>query len=107
MRSTFVLALLCLALSQISAQKFTISGHVLDASNGEALISSTVYVENFRTGTLTNTYGFYSITLDQGDYDLSFSYLGYNDLKRSVALTEDITMDIEIALPHSLYKKLW
>jgi len=80
----------------LSAQKHTVSGHLLDADNGEAMISATVYVKEIATGTLTNTYGFYSITLDPGTYEFTYSYLGYDDLTQVINLTENISLDIEL-----------
>jgi len=63
MKTTFYLLLTILFSASIHAQTYTISGYLKDASNGEAMISATVYVAEISSGTLTNTYGFYSITL--------------------------------------------
>ena len=48
------------------AQEYTISGYIKDASNGETLIGSTVYVEEVSGGAVSNVYGFYSLTLPAG-----------------------------------------
>jgi hypothetical protein len=45
-------------------ENFTISGYVKDKDSGETLIGANIFLENDQsTGTITNTYGFYSITL--------------------------------------------
>jgi len=77
-------------------QKHTISGYIKDASNGEALIGANVFIKEIQNGTVTNTYGFYSITLDKGDYNVTFSYLGYDDMEKPLSLQDNIKMDIEL-----------
>lgn len=79
-----------------TAQKHTISGYIKDASNGEALIGANVYVKEIASGTVTNTYGFYSITLEEGAYNLTFSYLGFDDIEKPLSLKENIKLEIEL-----------
>jgi hypothetical protein len=76
--------------------KRTISGHVKDAGTGEDLIGATIFIEELLTGTVTNTYGFYSLRLDKGTYTLRYSYIGYGSVSRKIELLEDVTMDIEL-----------
>ncbi|RLD52768.1 MAG: hypothetical protein DRI97_14170, partial [Bacteroidetes bacterium] len=83
--------------SLVSAQqKFTVSGHVSCAETGEALIGSTIYVEELQTGTITNLYGFYSITLPEGTYSLLYSYIGYQDEIIQVDLKENKIFNFEL-----------
>lgn len=77
-------------------QNFTVSGHVLCAETGEALIGSTIYVQELQTGTITNLYGFYSITLSEGNYSLMYSYMGYTDEFIQVDLREDKNISLEL-----------
>jgi len=75
----FVLLLLILTcFSSVSAQnKFTISGYLTDTTNGERLIAANIYDAEQKSGTISNTYGFYSLTLPEGTYNITFSYVGY------------------------------
>jgi hypothetical protein len=77
--------------------KFTISGYIKDASNGEALIGATVYVTETQGGGVTNEYGFYSITLPAANYTLHYSYLGYLPVTKSVQLDKNNRLDIELS----------
>ncbi len=77
---------LTMGATAIWAQKLTLSGYVKDASNGEALIGATVFVEGTTEGTYTNEYGFYSISLEPAIYPIIISYLGYSDLVVEVDL---------------------
>lgn len=72
--------------SSILAQKYTVSGHVYDKS-GESLIGANVIVKELTVGTVTNTYGFYSITLPKGKYTLLVSYVGFQDIELEVDLS--------------------
>ena len=56
-----LLLLLFIFSTAVAAQNITLSGHLKDASSGEALIGATVYVEELKQGTATNSYGFYNI----------------------------------------------
>ena len=75
-------------------RKFTISGHVTDASSGETLIGAGVF--SGETGTVTNSYGFYSLTVPEGDIDLSVSYIGYGRKTLRIHLEKDRTQDIAL-----------
>jgi len=61
------------------------------------MISATVYVPSLGIGTSSNEYGFYSITLETGNYDIIFSYLGYKEQEVQIQLTGNITQNIELA----------
>src|SRR5688572_26431354 len=61
----------------LSQEKVTLNGYVKDADNGEELIGVTVYIPELKAGAVTNAYGFYSITVPKGTYEVQYSYLGY------------------------------
>src|SRR5690606_32553611 len=83
------------------AQKsFTISGNIVDASNGEELIGATVLVKELGTGTITNEYGFYSITLPPETYTLSISYVGYETVSQQIELNQNQRLNQEL-IPRS------
>jgi len=95
------LALLCLIFTTIlSAQsegKFTLSGRIIDSSSGEDLISASIGIPEKAIGTVTNEYGFYSLTLPKGKFDIQFSYLGYETQIIPVDLFENIKLNIELS----------
>ncbi|MCO6493012.1 MAG: TonB-dependent receptor, partial [Phaeodactylibacter sp.] len=76
------------------AQKHTISGYIRDAGSGEPLISANVYDSRSGSGAVTNTYGFYSLTLPADSVSLSFSYIGYDAVRRELYLDKDISLNI-------------
>lgn len=79
-----------------SQEKVTISGYLTDATNGESLIGATIYVKQLSSGTATNVYGYYAISLPPGTYDLEYRYVGYQTLSKEVVLSENTRLDIEV-----------
>lgn len=77
--------------------KFTLSGYVKDASTGEDLIGAFIYVQNDpATGTVANDYGFFSITMPAGNYQVVFSYIGYETQVQTVDLQTDVRLNINM-----------
>lgn len=99
MKQLVLLGLCCLSLAQLSLSqdRYTISGYITDGSNGETLIGANVALEGSSSGATTNVYGFYSVTVDGGDYVMVTSYIGYQDQRTEVSLTSDMTLDIELS----------
>lgn len=84
-------------LSAQSNEKYTISGYVSDTLSGEKLIGTTVFIKDKNTGTTSNLYGFYSITLPKGEYEVLFSYVGYNGKSLRVNLKENIKLNVDLS----------
>ena len=71
-------------------EKFTLSGAITDEINGETLIGVNIIINELKTGTTTNEYGFYSITLPKGNYTVTISYLGFDDKVENIILEQNI-----------------
>jgi hypothetical protein len=92
-----LMLMLILSVSSYAQQKkYTISGTVKEKSSGETLIGAIVKIKD-AGGTVTNEYGFFSITIPEGEYDLSVSYLGYDVYTLPVSLHQNITQNIVMA----------
>ncbi|MBS4013300.1 MAG: TonB-dependent receptor [Bacteroidetes bacterium] len=79
-----------------TAQRHTISGYVYEKGSKETLIGVNVYISKIRSGTTTNNYGFYSITLPSDSIEIVFSYVGYQSIAEKVFLNRNIVLDIEL-----------
>ena len=77
-------------------QYFTISGYVSEESSGERLIAVTIYSAAHREGTTTNQYGFYSLTLPEGASEISYRYLGCEEVKEKITLKKDARKSITL-----------
>lgn len=80
---------LLFSLQNFAQQRYTLSGTVSEASSNETLIGVTIVFPELRTGVTTNEYGFYSITLPEGEYQLLVSYLGFQDVVQTISLSEN------------------
>lgn len=78
-------------------KKYTISGYVTQHESGEKLIAATVAIKGLPYGTTTNEFGFYSITIDEGSYELAFTFVGYQPLLKTVVLSKNIQLNVEMA----------
>lgn len=78
-------------------EKITVSGYVKDNKNGEGLIGASVFVKELLTGTTTNTYGFYSLTLPKGNYSLIITSVNYRKSIREIKLNDqNLTLNLEV-----------
>ncbi len=81
---------------QSTTTNYTISGYIKDNSTGEDIIGATIYIEELKTGVATNVYGFYSITLPAGTYNLQLSFVGFDTQKQELVLDKDISLNIQL-----------
>jgi len=78
-------------------QKFTVSGYVRDVATGENMAGTSVYVKSLQKGTITNAYGFYSMTLPKGKYEITFSFIGYADIVKTIELNKNISLNVKLS----------
>jgi hypothetical protein len=84
---------------QIIIQKikyFEIFGTIRDKVTNEALTAATVYVKNSNIGITTNDYGYYSLKLREGFYQLMFSYLGLKTSQSKLSLSQRTRLDMQL-----------
>lgn len=98
-RSLLILISFLLLNPHAKAQnKYTISGYIKDDQTGEELIGATVSIKELRnTGTTTNAYGFYSITIPEGKYIISAQFIGYTTILIPVTLNQNIKQNISLS----------
>jgi hypothetical protein len=77
-------------------QKYTLSGFLRDERTGEALIGANVYDKKSYSGTTTNAYGFFSVTLPEGRFEITFSLLGYAASTLAVNLDKNRSLNIKL-----------
>ncbi|OCX54782.1 collagen-binding protein [Mucilaginibacter sp. PPCGB 2223] len=83
--------------------QYTLSGTIKDAATGEVLIGATARIENTASkGAITNSFGFYSLTITQGEHILLVSYIGYKTDSLKISLHKDTRINIELVSGHAL-----
>ncbi|WP_266363998.1 TonB-dependent receptor [Tellurirhabdus rosea] len=73
-----------------------VAGHVRNAANGEPVIGAAVYLEKPRIGTMTDQFGYFSLTLPRGRHELRVRSIGMKDTKRQLMLYGDGKLEIEL-----------
>ena len=87
---------LLLGFAAMGQKQFTLSGYMRDAKTGEELLYANVLVGP-EQGVVTNLYGFYSITLPEGNYEITYTYLGYVTQTVPVSLKHDAEITVELS----------
>ncbi|WP_246581278.1 TonB-dependent receptor [Echinicola shivajiensis] len=85
-----------LTFSLLAQDKVTVSGTIEDASSGEGLIGATIFIKELGTGGTSNVYGFYSLTVPEGEYTLVYSFVGYESVTKSISLFDDQSLNLEL-----------
>ena len=94
-----ILVLICIffgILNSFSQEKFTISGIIKDADNNETLIGVRLYIPETKSAIVTNEYGFYSITLPNGNYTLQINFSGFQSMEEKISLTENLKRNFSL-----------
>src|SRR5688500_3835018 len=89
----FIIVFVCSILAGLNIhaqQKFTISGTVTSKTKGETIIAATIKLGSHST--ISNDYGFYSITIDKAAYKIQVTAVGFQ------ASVQDITIDKNLVL---------
>ncbi|MDA3779668.1 MAG: carboxypeptidase-like regulatory domain-containing protein [Bacteroidales bacterium] len=98
MRKAILVLLLNIIVFNSFAQKYTISGFISDSETGEQLIGSSIYnLKNLTSGTITNAYGFYSLTLEKSNIQIIISFIGYKAQSYNLNLAKDTVINFQLS----------
>lgn len=79
-----------------SQEKHTFSGYVKDGETGETMIGAKVFFPELKMGVVTNSYGFFSISLPEGKYYCRISFLGFADFEDTLNFSDNFSRDIKL-----------
>ena len=94
MKKIFLLVIFLFSLNINSQNNFTLSGYVLDSQTNELVIGASVIIDELNIGTITNSYGFFSITVKEGNFSVKTQNLGYKDDLQIISLNKNIILNI-------------
>jgi|WetSurSiteA1Bulk_404760.scaffolds.fasta_scaffold00083_14 outer membrane receptor for ferrienterochelin and colicin len=94
-KTLLLLAFLAISSLSFTQEKYTLSGYVSD-EKGEVIAGVFVFIPNTSIGTMTNAYGFYSLTLPGGPYTIRFSFIGFKTKEADVDLTVSRKLNISL-----------
>ncbi len=102
MRSTAAIIVLTLAhLSLFAQNKITLNGYVRDSLSGELVIGASISINGQGKGVASNSYGFYSITIEPGAYKITVSHISYMSKSIELQLQADKAFNFELAPKHA------
>lgn len=97
MKILFLLLLLItftfIGLSQ-NTNSFKLSGIIKDATTGEVLFSANIYAKSLQRGVISDENGKYSISLPTGQHNITFSFIGYSPITKTINIDKDIKLNI-------------
>jgi len=93
---------LFITITSFAQDKVTLSGYVKDNETGEGMIAATVMVKELNAGTVTNEYGFYSLSIPPGTYTIEYSFIGFETVSEQIELTKNITKNAEIGFSQTM-----
>ena len=97
MKNSILFLFLVFVLGSTSfAQNYSVSGDVRDHATGESIIGATVLIKNKNSGVVTNSFGFYSITLPAGNYEMELRCVGYETFVAPLKLQSNLHKDFEL-----------
>ncbi|MDG1572540.1 TonB-dependent receptor [Robiginitalea sp. M366] len=88
--------MLLLSTGLLAQNRYTLSGTLTEAGTGETLIGVSILVPELRSGAVTNEYGFYSLTLPEGTYQVVFRYLGFQEVRREIVFDQDRRLSLSL-----------
>lgn len=103
MKSTIAaLFIILLGISAHAQNKVTLSGYVKDGETGEGMIAATVLIKELNAGTVSNEYGFYSLSVPAGTYTVEYSFIGFETVSEVMDLEENTTKNVELGFSQTM-----
>ena len=101
----FLFLLFC-GLESSAQNKFTLNGYVRDSLSKETLIGATLQVKELTRGVSTNQYGYYSLTLPEGEYTFIISFVGYFPVEQKIKFNADQEFNFSLFSKSSLSQEI-
>ncbi len=80
-----------------SQQKFTLSGTITEAQSGESVVGAKISVPSLNLGATSNEYGFYSLTVPKGIYEVQFKAYGLKTISKQIDLNANQMFNFEMS----------
>lgn len=92
----FLILTFCFSIQAYTQERFTLSGNITDASSNETLIGVNILIPSLNTGVVTNEYGFYSLKVPEGTYEIVISYLGYQTITETLNISGQTNLNFQL-----------
>lgn len=90
----------------VAQTRYTLNGYVKDSLSGETIIGASVAVNGQSRGVTSNQYGFYSLTLEEGEYEIQVSHVSYLGRVVPVSLRSNQTLNFDLLSKSALINEV-
>jgi hypothetical protein len=80
----------------IGQPRHIVSGFISDSKAGERLTGATIFNTFSNNGTVSNNYGFFSLSIPAGNCNLEFRFIGYKSIIKSWEIRADTFLNIRL-----------
>ncbi|TDH29287.1 TonB-dependent receptor [Segetibacter sp. 3557_3] len=94
MKLLLTVALMCSFFFLRAQDRVTLNGYIKDSLTGETLIGANLSIRNAGKGVTSNQYGYFSLTVAKGNYELVCSFIGYQTQTITLALNSSQQLDV-------------
>jgi hypothetical protein len=84
------------SINVLGQNNYTISGYIQEDESGENLIGVSIYDKETLKGTVTNQYGFYSLTLEEKTYNITYSFIGLESVTKKIILNKNTRVNVSL-----------
>lgn len=74
----------------------TLAGYIKNIDTGEPVAGVAIFIKSTQIGAITDAFGFYSLTMPKGRYELNIKAVGLKDTRRNILLEGDGKLDINV-----------
>jgi hypothetical protein len=92
--------------SDPAKQKITLSGTISDNNSNETLIGVNILIPELKAGVITNEYGFYSITVPQGNYKIQITSLGFQTIEETIDLNKNAKKNFKLSSAENVLQEI-
>ena len=100
LRRVTILVVFLALFSHAKAQKYTLSGFVKDSATGETINNALISIKNNKATAVSNNYGFFSFTIEKGNWEISVSASSFIQSDFTVQLDKNKQINI-VLLPET------
>lgn len=97
LQNKFLQTLILILFTQLilAQEKYTLSGTIRETKGNETVIGASIQISNsnFNRTIQTNEYGYYSISIPKGDYEILIQTLGFETISETISLQSNTKKD--------------
>ncbi len=92
-----IILTICVYKELYNQQFFLLSGNIQDQETNQAIPAVNIRVQNTTRGTITNSEGFYQLSLPEGRYKIIYSHVGYKSDSIEISLTNNLVKNLVLS----------